>query len=103
MVAKLIALYKMPLNKKEFDDRYYDHHLPIAQKIPGLQLLEISKIVGAPGGEAPFYLMAELYFNDLEAVKAGMESPEGIATIEDVKSFAGELVSTMYAEVHDKK
>ena len=99
MTAKLIALYKAPADPKEFDTVYFEEHIPIAQKIPGLRLIEISKVNGAPSGEAAFYLMAELYFDDMKACKEGIGSPEGVATREHVMSFAGDLVTLMYAEV----
>lgn len=103
MVAKLIALYKQPKDAKAFDDKYYDEHIAIAQKIPGLQLIEISKVNGAPTGDPAYYMMAELYFDNLDAVKAGMDSPEGKAARENVMSFAGDLVTLMFAEVQDQK
>ena len=102
MVAKLIALYKQPADAQAFDDKYFNEHIPLAQKMPGLQLIEISKVSGAPMGEPAYYLMAELYFDNIEAVKAGLSSPEGKAAGKNIMSFAGDLVTMMYAEVADK-
>ncbi|MBX9569974.1 MAG: EthD family reductase [Candidatus Obscuribacterales bacterium] len=101
MTAKLIALYKPPADAKDFDSKYFDEHIPLAQKIPGLQLIEISKVTGAPTGDAPYYLMTELYFDNMEAVKAGLDSPEGRTAGKNLLSFAGDLVTMMYAEVAD--
>lgn len=98
----MIALYKQPADSKEFDDKYYNEHLPLAQKMPGLQLIEISKVTGAPMGDPAYYLMAELYFDSIDAVKEAMKSPEGKAAGKNLMSFAGELVTMMYAEVSDK-
>jgi|LakMenEpi03Aug12_release.lakeMendotaPanAssembly.Ray.scaffolds.fasta_scaffold671883_2 uncharacterized protein (TIGR02118 family) len=103
MVAKVIALYKPPADPAEFDEKYFNEHIPLAQKIPGLQLIEISKTNGAPMGDAAYYLMAELYFNDMDAVKAGMGSAEGKAAGKNLMTFAKDLVTMMYAEVTDKK
>ncbi len=102
MVAKLITLHKKPADVKSFDEVYFNEHMDVARKIPGLQLIEVSRVVGAPQGEADFYLMTELYFENLESVKAGMASPEGKEAIEHLKSFAGEQVSSMFAEVAEK-
>lgn len=101
MTAKLIALYKPPTNAKEFDSKYFDEHIPLVQKIPGLQLIEISKVKGAPSGDAAYHLMAELYFDNLDAVKAGLASPEGREATNNIMSFAGDLVTMMFAEVSD--
>jgi uncharacterized protein (TIGR02118 family) len=102
MVAKMIALYKHPANQQAFNDKFYNEHIPLAHKMPGLQLVEISKACGAPVGVPAFYLMTEFYFNDMEAVKAGISSPEGQATLNNITSFAGELVHLLFAEVHEK-
>lgn len=102
MVAKVIALYKQPADPKAFDAQYFDEHIPLAQQIPGLQLIEVSKVNGAPMGEPAYYMMAELYFENMEAVKAGMSSPEGKTAGKNIMSFAGDLITMMFAEVKDK-
>lgn len=102
MTAKLIALYKPPADAQAFDAKYFDEHIPLAQKLPGLQLIEISRVTGAPGGTAPYYLMAELYFDNINDCKAAMSSPEGIAARENIMSFAGDLVTMMFAEVNEE-
>ena len=52
-MVKLIALYKQPENKEAFDEHYFNVHGPITEKIPGLQKMEVTKIVGTPMGERP--------------------------------------------------
>jgi len=97
-MVKFIALYKKPANTAEFDKRYFDEHLPLANKIPGLKRCEVSHIVGSPMGESEYYLMAELYFENMDALKAGMGSPEGKAAGKDVMMFAKDIVTFMFAE-----
>ncbi len=101
-MVKLIALYRKPENTEEFDKRYFEGHVPLANKMPGLRRVEISRVLGAPQGDADYYLMAELYFDDMDALKAAMTSPEGKAAAKDVMSFAGDIVSMMFAEVEEK-
>ncbi len=102
MVAKLIALYKNPKDPKAFDAKFHNDYIPLVQKVPGLQLIELSQVNGAPSGEAAFYLMTEFYFDNMEAVKAGLASPEGQAARDKLMSFAGDLVTLLFAEVNDK-
>ena len=102
-MVKLVALYKKPEDSQAFDDHYFNTHMPLANKMPGLKKVEISKALGAPGGEAEYYLMAELYFEDMEALKAAMSSPEGKAAAKDVMSFAKEIVSMMFVDVVEEK
>ena len=47
-MVKLIALYKQPKNKEEFDEHYFNVHGPLTEKIPGLQRMEVTRIVGTP-------------------------------------------------------
>ena len=51
-MVKLIALYRHPEDKKAFDDHYWNVHAPLAEKMPGLKKLEVTRLVGTPmGGE----------------------------------------------------
>ncbi|MGN1402141.1 MAG: EthD family reductase [Bacillus sp. (in: firmicutes)] len=96
---KLIALYKHPENKETFDDHYFNVHGPLTEKIPGLQKMVVTKMAGSPmGGEAAYYLMCEMYYEDLDALKNGMRSAEGKASGKDLMGFAGELVTLMIGE-----
>lgn len=98
-MVKLIALYKPPADKAQFDDYYLQTHTPLARKLPGLRKLEIAKAYGAASGEARYHLVAEMYFDDQAALLAALKSPEGKAAGKDVMSFAGDLVHMMFAEV----
>jgi uncharacterized protein (TIGR02118 family) len=97
-MAKLVALYKKPANPQEFDDRYFNGHVPLVNQIPGLKRCEVAKILGTPMGESEYYLIAELYFDSIDALKAGMSSPEGKAAAKDIMSFAKDIVYMMFAE-----
>lgn len=98
-MIKLVALYKKPADIAGFDQHYFDIHVPLANKMPGLRKVEISKVVGAPQGESNFHLIAELYFDNMDALKAAMSSPEGKAAAKDLMGFASEVVSMHFAQV----
>lgn len=100
-MVKMTALYKKPANPQQFDEHYKTIHIPLVAKIPGLRRCELSKIVGAPGGESPYYLMAELYFDDMNALKFAMSSKEGKAAGKDVGRFAGDIVQMMFCEIQE--
>lgn len=98
-MAKLIALYKHPENKEEFDNHYFNVHAPITAKIPGLREMKVTKITGSPmGGEGKYYLMCEMYYDSLEELQQGLRSPEGKASGKDLMGFAGDLVTLMIGE-----
>ncbi|MFI5252843.1 MAG: EthD family reductase [Bacteroidota bacterium] len=100
-MIKLIALYRKPDDIAAFDKHYNDVHIPLAKKMPGLRKLEITRITGAPLGEAKYYIMAEMYFDSIDAMNASNASPEGKATVRDLMSFAGNLVTLFYGEVKE--
>lgn len=101
-MVKLTALYKKPADPQEFDRHYYDIHIPLATAMPGLRRFEVAKITGAPGGESPYHLIADLYFDDFEALKTAMSSPEGKAAAKDVGTFAKDIVQMMFSQVEEK-
>lgn len=98
-MVKFVALYKKPADVDEFETHYREIHAPLARKIPGLKKLEVSHMTGSPVGEPKFYMMAELYFEDKDAMFAGMGSDEGKAAAKDVMSFAGDIIHMMFATV----
>jgi len=98
-MVKLIALYRTPENEKEFDTHYETIHAPLVRKIPGLRRLEAAKITGAPIGDPPYYLMAEMYFDNQDAMQTALSTPEGKATARDLMNFAAKLITMFFAEV----
>ena len=88
-MAMVLVLYKKPKSAEAFDKYYASVHIPLAKKIPGLKKYEISTgAVGTPAGPSEIHLVACLHFDSLDALKAGMGSPEGGAAGGDLPNFA---------------
>jgi uncharacterized protein (TIGR02118 family) len=88
-MARLVVLYKTPKNAEAFDKHYASIHIPLAKKVPGLRKYDISQgMVGAPAGPSGIHLVATLYFDSMDALKAGLSSPEGQAAAGDLANFA---------------
>ena len=100
-MVKLIALYRKPAEPTGFDKHYYDVHIPLLKKAPGLRKVEITKITGAPLGETKYHLMAEMYYDSVEAMNAANASPEGRAAGKDLMSFAADVVTLFFGEVKE--
>jgi uncharacterized protein (TIGR02118 family) len=98
-MVKLVALYKKPAELEDFDNHYGAVHLPLVRKYPGLRKLEVTRITGAPIGEAKFYMMAEMYFDSRDALDAALASQEGKAVARDILSFAAPLITVFIGEV----
>lgn len=100
-MVKLIALYRKPADPEIFDKHYYDIHAPLIKKTPGLRKMEVTKITGAPIGETKYHLMAELYYDSVDALNAANASPEGRAAGKDLMSFAADVVTLFFGEVNE--
>jgi uncharacterized protein (TIGR02118 family) len=97
-MVKLIALYKKPEDTEEFERLYFNEHMPLIQKMPGLLKWEISKLKGLGENENKFYMMAEMYFNDIDTLNSSMASPEGKASARNLMSFAKDYVVMFIGE-----
>jgi uncharacterized protein (TIGR02118 family) len=85
----LLALYGAPGDADAFDTYYEATHVPLPADIPGLRSFTISDgPVTGPDGASVFHRVAVLTFDDLDAVKAGLATPEGQATAADLANFA---------------
>lgn len=99
MVTKLVALYKKPADVPAFEKNYHETHLPLVHKMPGLLDVRLTYLQrNVMGGEAPYYMIAELLFKDEEALKAALSSPEGKAAGANVMGFAGSILTMTIAE-----
>lgn len=88
-LAQLIVIYKKPNDPSAFDKYYFETHVPIAKKIPGLRKYDVSQgPVATPAGLSNVHLIATLRFDGLAAIQAAFASPEGQAAAADVQNFA---------------
>lgn len=89
MTVKVVVLYTPPDDPAAFDEHYLNVHMPMVHKVPGLLRAESAAFISAgDNGELTYHRTAELYFEDMAALGAGMSSPEGGATGEDYAAIA---------------
>jgi uncharacterized protein (TIGR02118 family) len=88
-MARLVVMYRTPKDAAAFDKHYFQTHVPIAKKIPGLRKFEVSQgPVATPGGPSAFHLVAILHFDDMAAIQKAFASAEGQAAVADLQVFA---------------
>ena len=88
-MGRLVVLYKTPKDAAAFDKHYFETHVPLAKRIPGLRKYEVSQgPVVTPAGLSGFHLIATLHFDDIAAIQRAFASPEGHATAADLQNFA---------------
>jgi uncharacterized protein (TIGR02118 family) len=88
-MAKMIVVYKTPKDPEAFDKHYFDVHVPLAKKLPGLRRYKVSigEIV-APTGVSNPYFVATLHFDDLQSIKTAFASSVGKACADDRRILA---------------
>jgi uncharacterized protein (TIGR02118 family) len=94
----LTAIYGAPENREEFDKHYNDIHTPLAKQMEGLRRMEVTWVdkMLTPGNQtlaAQPHLVCTMYFDDEEALRASMKSPNSRAAAKDLMGFAGPLVA----------
>jgi uncharacterized protein (TIGR02118 family) len=88
-MAQLLVLYNPPADPAAFDRYYFETHVPIAKKIPGVRSYVVNS--GPPNmvaGSISPHLIAEVGFDSMEDLQAAMASPEGQAAAADLANFA---------------
>jgi uncharacterized protein (TIGR02118 family) len=88
-MAQLVVMYKNPRDAAAFDKHYFEKHVSIAKKVPGVRKYEVSHgSIATPAGPSGYHLVATLQFDDLAAIQKAFGSAEGQAAVADVQTFA---------------
>ena len=88
-MARMVVIYRTPKDPKAFEEHYFNVHVPLAKKLPGLKRYETSKgpIVGMAGAADPYFI-ATLQFESLHAIKSAFATELGQACARDRRVLA---------------
>ena len=100
-MVRFLVLYNQPDDTEAFDRHYREVHIPLAKKLPGLRRYTTGRQPVAVRGGGPYYLVAELDWDDMAAMQEAFHSPEGQAAAADVPTFASGGVQSMVYEFQD--
>lgn len=98
-MVKLIIFFRQPADTQAFEDHFAHRHVPLIAAMPGVVRTSVSRALGAPRGEPPYYLVHDVYFADMAALNYALNSAQGRAAGADLMMFARDIVSLMFAEV----
>lgn len=88
-MARLLVMYRTPKDAAAFDKYYFETHVPITHKIPGLRKFEVNQgPVASPAGDPGIHRIAILHFDDMAAIGAAFASAEGQAAVADLPNFS---------------
>ncbi len=97
----LTVLYPEPKDRAAFEVYYLSTHLPLCQKLPGVQEITFSLGIDQQGpGPTPYYGIFQARFADAAAMEHALNSPEGKAVEADVPNYAtgGVIIMPFAAE-----
>ena len=99
---RIVSLHGHPAEPAAFDRHYGRVHTPLVQSIPGVRNYRYGKVLrAADGSAAPYYLVSDVYFDDLSALEDALASPEMAQAVADVPNFATGGVTIMFCEYED--
>jgi len=99
-MVKAVVLYGPPEDPDAFERHYAETHTALANAIPGLHRFEAARGIATPDGRAvPYQRIAELTFEDMDALQSGFGSDEGQAAVNDIPNFATGGVTIFFAEL----
>ena len=97
MTISYFAIYRTPDDAAEFDRNYFGTHVPLIEKVPGLVENRVHRVKRQFVGEPAYHLVAELVFESPEAMKAAFASQEWKASGENLQSWGGMELVTMFS------
>ncbi len=83
---RLTIQYGAPADAATFDAHYREVHVPLALAVPGLRRFTLTH-PRPLGGRADLHMVAEMWFDDADALKAALKSPEMADTAADARTF----------------
>jgi uncharacterized protein (TIGR02118 family) len=90
--AIVTVIYKQPKSPAAFEKYYSETHLPLVsskQQEIGFTKAELTRFTSTLDGKKPtFYRQAELYFDDMDALKKGTATPAFKKVGDDLPKFA---------------
>jgi uncharacterized protein (TIGR02118 family) len=93
-----MILFHKTDNLLELETRWSQEFVRLAEHMPGLRKVTVSRVLGGPAGDEDLHLVHEFYFDDLHAVQAAMASEEGQRAGKALISIAGEHATLVFAE-----
>ncbi|HUK51520.1 MAG TPA: EthD family reductase [Terriglobales bacterium] len=100
MFKLIILIKKKPtLSDDEFAKYFLETHAPLAKTMPGVRKYAVSFVKRPPNREPDYHAVAELWFNDIAAMKSAFASAEGKLTQKDNEAFA-ESVTSLFTDEH---
>jgi uncharacterized protein (TIGR02118 family) len=87
-MIKQIVLWNAPEDPVAFERHYRDVYIPLVKQLLGLRRYTIGHHATELRGGKPYYWIAELEWDSMDALQKAFQSPQGQATAQEVDSLA---------------
>ena len=87
-MVRFLVLYPRPTDVVAFERHYLDVHVPITKRLPGLRRYTVSRNPARIRGPEPYYLIAELDWDDMASMQRDFDSPLGQEAARDVDNLS---------------
>jgi uncharacterized protein (TIGR02118 family) len=87
-MVRFLVLYPEPDDVVAFDHHYFDIHVPLAKKLPGLRNYTVSHGTTTMRGDGGWHLIAELDWDDMDSLRRDFSSELGKAAAADLEELA---------------
>jgi uncharacterized protein (TIGR02118 family) len=87
-MVRFMVLYQPPADAEAFDQHYFEVHVPLVKGLPGLRRYTVSRNASPVRGPDPYYLTAELDWDDMDSLRRDFGSPLGQEAARDVDKLA---------------
>ena len=96
------TIYYRVDDEEKLESFFSNTHRDLAEKLPGLVKIEVSRVTGKPGGESRFHLVYALYFATAASFQRSLTSEAGVQLMQALKPWydAG-LIAWYYADAYD--
>jgi uncharacterized protein (TIGR02118 family) len=88
-MARMVVIYSKPNDVAAFEKHYFETHVPLAKRLPGIRKYEVSQgPIVSPAGASDAWMVATLHFDSLAAIREAFASDIGEQCAADRREFA---------------
>ena len=88
-MARMLVIYQKPDDVAAFERHYFETHVPLAKRLPGIRKYEVSQgPIISPAGASDAWMVATLHFDSLVAIREAFASEVGAQCAADRREFA---------------
>lgn len=98
---KFMLMFRQPHALDDFENAYNDL-LALVERMPDIQRRQVISVFGSPTGQAPYYRILEVYYEDHDQMQASLLSSRGQEAGGELRRFPDGSFEMIFAEVYEE-